>query len=120
MPIYEYECANCGRRFDKLQPMTSEPLTVCELCGKGPVRRVLHPAGVIFKGSGWYVTDNRKSSTSSGSAASPSNSGSGGNSSNNSGSSDAGGNSSGESGAKSSSTESTPTTESSKSKSSSE
>jgi putative FmdB family regulatory protein len=60
MPIYEYECKNCGKRFEKMQPVTAEPLAECLLCGGGPVRRVLHPVGVIFKGSGWYVTDSRR------------------------------------------------------------
>lgn len=70
MPIYEYECKNCGQRFDKLQPMAADPLTECELCGKGPVRRVPHSAGVIFKGSGWYATDNRKGGSSGSSSSS--------------------------------------------------
>ena len=61
MPIYEYECKACGTRFDKMQPIHAEPLVVCENCGKGPIRRVYHPVGVIFKGSGWYITDSRKS-----------------------------------------------------------
>jgi putative FmdB family regulatory protein len=67
MPIYEYECKNCGKRFEKMQSITAEPLTECVNCGGGPVRRVLHPVGVIFKGSGWYITDSKKS-TSAGSA----------------------------------------------------
>src|SRR5205823_296612 len=60
MPIYEYECKNCGKRFEKMQSITAEPLTECMICGGGPVRRVLHPVGVIFKGSGWYITDSKK------------------------------------------------------------
>ncbi len=60
MPVYEYECKHCGKRFDKLQPITSEPLEECLLCGQGPVRRVFQPVGVIFKGSGWYINDNRE------------------------------------------------------------
>jgi putative FmdB family regulatory protein len=64
MPIYEYECKECGQRFEKMQPVTAEPLTECINCGKGPVRRVFHPVGVIFKGSGWYVTDSRKNTSS--------------------------------------------------------
>ena len=52
MPVYEYECKSCNSRFDKVQPFTAEPLTECEVCGKGPVRRVFQPVGVIFKGSG--------------------------------------------------------------------
>ena len=61
MPIYEYECKACDTRFDKMQPIHAEPLVVCLNCGQGPVRRVYHPVGVIFKGSGWYITDSRKS-----------------------------------------------------------
>ncbi len=65
MPVYEYECKSCGSRFDKLQPFSAAPLTECEKCGKGPVRRIFQPVGVIFKGSGWYITDSRKSESSS-------------------------------------------------------
>ena|SRR5687768_14178926 len=61
MPIYEYECKACDTRFDKMQPIHAEPLVVCLNCGQGPVRRVYHPVGVIFKGSGWYITDSRQS-----------------------------------------------------------
>jgi putative FmdB family regulatory protein len=63
MPIYEYECENCGVRFERLQRMADAALTDCPECG-GHVHRVMQPVGVIFKGSGFYVTDNRgKSST---------------------------------------------------------
>lgn len=63
MPIYEYECENCGVRFERLQRMVDAALTGCPECG-GHVHRVMQPVGVIFKGSGFYVTDNRgKSST---------------------------------------------------------
>jgi putative FmdB family regulatory protein len=65
MPIYEYECKNCGKRFEKMQSITAEPLTECMVCGGGPIRRVLHPVGVIFKGSGWYITDSKKPTSSS-------------------------------------------------------
>ena len=68
MPIYEYECKNCNTRFEKMQSITAESLTECLNCGGGPIRRVLHPVGVIFKGSGWYVTDSRKSAPSEGSS----------------------------------------------------
>jgi putative FmdB family regulatory protein len=64
MPIYEYECEQCGVRFERLQRMTDSALTICPECS-GHVHRVMQPVGVIFKGSGFYVTDNRgKSSTS--------------------------------------------------------
>jgi putative FmdB family regulatory protein len=63
MPTYEYECENCGVRFERLQRMSDAALTVCPECG-GHVHRVMQPVGVIFKGSGFYVTDSRgKSST---------------------------------------------------------
>lgn len=63
MPIYLYECASCGVRFERLQRMTDEPVTVCPEC-EGPVHRVIQPVGIIFKGSGFYVTDNRQGSSS--------------------------------------------------------
>ena len=63
MPIYEYECEQCGVRFERLQRMADDPVTACPEC-TGHVHRVMQPVGVIFKGSGFYVTDNRgKSST---------------------------------------------------------
>lgn len=72
MPIYEYECKDCGKRFEKMQPITSEPLKECLYCGKPHVRRVFQPVGVIFKGSGWYINDSRpKKSGSDGEAGKP-------------------------------------------------
>jgi putative FmdB family regulatory protein len=63
MPVYEYECEQCGVRFERLQRMAEAPLTECPECG-GHVHRVMQPVGVIFKGSGFYVTDNKgRSST---------------------------------------------------------
>jgi putative FmdB family regulatory protein len=63
MPIYEYECEQCGVRFEKLQRMVDPALTECPECS-GHVHRVMQPVGVIFKGSGFYVTDHKgKSST---------------------------------------------------------
>lgn len=56
MPTYEYLCKACSHRFETWQKMTDEPLTVCPECG-GHIRRVLYPAGVVFKGSGFYKTD---------------------------------------------------------------
>ena len=64
MPLYEYQCEDCGVRFERLQRMNDEPVTVCPECG-GEVHRLIQPVGIIFRGSGFYVTDNRaKSSTS--------------------------------------------------------
>src|SRR6476661_3626466 len=68
MPIYEYECRSCGKRFDRMQSFHDEPIRVCPDCG-GETRRVFQPVGVIFKGSGWYITDSRKSNSDSTSAA---------------------------------------------------
>jgi len=63
MPLYEYQCESCGVRFERRQHMEDEPVEVCPECG-GHVHRLIQPVGIIFKGSGFYVTDNRaKSST---------------------------------------------------------
>jgi putative FmdB family regulatory protein len=57
MPIYEYKCEN-GHIFDVMQKLSDEPLTSCVECG-APVRKVLHPVNISFKGSGFYSTDYR-------------------------------------------------------------
>jgi len=63
MPLYEYRCEDCGVRFERRQHINDEPVKVCPECG-GKVHRLIYPVGIIFKGSGFYVTDNRaKSST---------------------------------------------------------
>lgn len=56
MPTYEYQCKNCQHRFEVWQKMADEPLTVCPEC-QGTIRRVFFPAGIVFKGSGFYKTD---------------------------------------------------------------
>ena len=56
MQTYEYQCKSCEHRFEVWQKMTDEALTICPEC-KGPIRRVLFPAGIVFKGSGFYKTD---------------------------------------------------------------
>lgn len=56
MPTYEYECTECGHRFDVWQRATDEPISECESCA-GSVRKVFHPVRVIFKGSGFHATD---------------------------------------------------------------
>lgn len=63
MPVYEYECENCGTRFERFQSIHDEPIRECPNCGNPTVHKVFHPAGIIFKGSGWYITDSRKSSS---------------------------------------------------------
>jgi putative FmdB family regulatory protein len=62
MPVYEYECEQCGKHFDRIQSVRDEPIRRCPECS-GTVHKVFHPAGIIFKGSGWYITDSRKSTS---------------------------------------------------------
>jgi putative FmdB family regulatory protein len=59
MPTYEYECGQCNYRFDMRQSFDDEPQAMCPQC-QGKARRVFHPAPIIYKGSGFYVTDSRK------------------------------------------------------------
>src|SRR3954468_5292478 len=63
MPTYEYKCDACGHEFERFQPITSEPIKRCPQCGKAKVRRLISAgAGMIFKGSGFYITDYRDKS----------------------------------------------------------
>jgi putative FmdB family regulatory protein len=62
MPLYEYECESCGIRFERLQHFKDEPLGACPEC-EGHVHRVIQPVGIIFKGSGFYITDQRQLSS---------------------------------------------------------
>lgn len=62
MPTYEYQCTVCGHRFEKFQSFSAEPIKECPVCGE-PVKKVIAPAGIIFKGSGWYITDSKKSTS---------------------------------------------------------
>ena len=67
MPTYEYACLKCGAEFELFQPMKDEPLKVCNCGKKGKVRRKIGGgAGLIFKGSGFYITDYKKTSSSGG------------------------------------------------------
>ncbi len=67
MPTYEYECLSCGTRFDTFQKMSDSPLDKCVQC-QGSVRRLVSGgSGLIFKGSGFYITDYAKGKGSSGS-----------------------------------------------------
>jgi putative FmdB family regulatory protein len=60
MPTYEYECPKCGHAFELFQSMRDEPLKKCPKCGKAGVKRLVGGgAGLIFKGSGFYITDYR-------------------------------------------------------------
>ncbi|MFC1941610.1 FmdB family zinc ribbon protein [Chloroflexota bacterium] len=60
MPVYEYECGSCTHRFDIKQGFDEEPQALCPQC-QGRCRRVFHSTPVIYKGSGFYTTDSRKS-----------------------------------------------------------
>ena len=61
MPTYVYQCKDCGHRFELFQSFTAEALDTCPECSKVALRKVLFPAGVVFKGSGFYVNDSRES-----------------------------------------------------------
>jgi len=61
MPTYEYRCAKCGRHLDVYQSFSEAPLTKHEGCG-GKLTKVLSPAGIVLKGSGFYKTDSRTGS----------------------------------------------------------
>ena len=62
MPIYTYRCASCGVEFEQQQNFSDQPLVKCPECGKKSLRKVFTPAGIIFKGHGWYATDHRSPS----------------------------------------------------------
>ncbi len=73
MPTYEYACRDCGEHLEVVQSFKDAPLTECGRCG-GQLRKVFSAAGIIFKGSGYYVTDSRKSTAGAGSSSSDSSS----------------------------------------------
>ena len=77
MPLYEFECEACKTRFERIQKYTDPNPDVCPACGKGPIRKMPSSPAIQFKGSGFYITDYAKKSSSeagskSGSAASDS------------------------------------------------
>src|SRR4051812_5791254 len=67
MPLYEYECKKCGHRFEKIQKFSDKMVKKCPECG-GAVEQMISAPAVQFKGSGWYVTDYAKKTTSPGSS----------------------------------------------------
>ena len=67
MPLYEYECKKCGHRFEKIQKFSDKMVKKCPECG-GQVEQMISAPAVQFKGSGWYVTDYAKKSSSAGSS----------------------------------------------------
>jgi putative FmdB family regulatory protein len=62
MPTYEYRCNECGNDFETFQRMSDEPVASCPKCGKDASRRLSGGAGLLFKGSGFYITDYRSDS----------------------------------------------------------
>lgn len=75
MPLYEYECGECQHRFEIKQGFHDEPVAECPKC-QAPSRRIFHPTPIIFKGSGFYVTDHRAPVKEAGAAESKAESGS--------------------------------------------
>jgi putative FmdB family regulatory protein len=69
MPTYEYECKSCSHSFETFQSMSDQPLKDCPKCGSEVRRLIFGGSGVIFKGSGFYVTDKKNSSAQSKSTA---------------------------------------------------
>ena len=76
MPTYQYSCTECGHFFEAVQSFSDDSLTVCPECS-GRLRKVFNAVGVVFKGSGFYRTDSRGSSTSSTTSGSSTDSGAG-------------------------------------------
>ena len=62
MPVYAYRCESCGVHFERHQSFTDPALKRCPECNKNTLRKVIGPVGVVFKGSGFYATDNRSTS----------------------------------------------------------
>ena len=62
MPVYIYQCENCGVQFDKQQSFSDQPLIRCPECGKKALKKVYQPVGIVFKGSGFYATDHHSPS----------------------------------------------------------
>lgn len=62
MPVYTYRCENCGVQFEKTQKFSDQPLTRCPECNHKSLRKVYMPVGIVFKGKGFYATDNRSPS----------------------------------------------------------
>lgn len=59
MPVYAYRCESCGVQFERHQSFSDNTLKRCPECNKNSLRKVIGPVGVVFKGSGFYATDNR-------------------------------------------------------------
>ena len=71
MPLYEYECDACGRRFEAIRKFSDPPLEVCRECGKGPIHKLLSSPAIQFKGSGFYINDYAQKGKSDASSSAP-------------------------------------------------
>jgi putative FmdB family regulatory protein len=71
VPLYEYECEACGRRFEAIRKFSDAPLEVCRHCGKGPIHKLLSSPAIQFKGTGWYITDYAQKGKSDSSSTTP-------------------------------------------------
>lgn len=69
MPLYDYDCAACGRRFEVIHGVHDDGPTACPLCGGGPIRKAFAPPAIHFKGSGWAKKERRAAAKSRSSAA---------------------------------------------------
>jgi putative FmdB family regulatory protein len=69
MPLYEYECDACGRRFERIQKFSDPPVEICPTCG-GSVHKLIASPAFQFKGTGWYITDYAKKDNGAGKAGS--------------------------------------------------
>lgn len=63
MPLYDYDCAACGRRFEVIHGVDAPPPESCPLCGSGPIRKAFAPPTIVFKGSGWAKKERRASAS---------------------------------------------------------
>jgi putative FmdB family regulatory protein len=62
MPVYLYQCGNCGFKFEQQQKFEDQPISRCPECGKKALKKVYQPVGIVFKGSGFYATDHHSPS----------------------------------------------------------
>jgi len=60
MPLYEYECAACGHRFEQIRKFSDPPVETCPNCGEAKVQKLVSSPAIQFKGTGWYITDYAK------------------------------------------------------------
>lgn len=90
MPLYDYDCAACGRRFEVIHGVHADPPTSCPLCGKGPIKKAISAAAVHYRGSGWAKKERHSAIKSRSAAGGGDSSSDAGGSGSDSGSSDTG------------------------------